>query len=403
MGEEQQQQTNQNVPQQQQQTEFQANGLVTSEIEESEVNDKATLVNNMLDPIESDIWAQLRSNGFYRPQDMKYNTMFYRFRRIDPYYMVEGGTEYLFFTKPSLQLVDTGGELIKYTADDTSITGRFTDGAPAGPDSSSYFSMLMANGYYNTIMDLSYQADRVGPEKNDMCPFVRLLSNRKTSNMDIPDITVGEISTAQNLYGSKIYYPTSSMKSDEDLEFSIEFEDTQFLEVYHFFKAYDKYRQMKYLGMIQPDITTTLNKILHDHMSIYKFIVDTDGETILYFAKATGVYPKTISRSAFSEFPEKGQLKITVTFKLSGWFEDMEPAILMDFNALVSRWICNGSSNILDKKDAYFDIWDDSISGINGDNVSYFYVDYVTSEQVKKGQYDLNKEYGRFYLVAGKR
>ena len=80
------------------------------------------------------------------------------------------------------------------------------------------------------------------------------------------------------------------MKSDEDVEFSIEFEDTQFLEVYNLFKAYDLYRQLKWMGLTAPDEKYISAKILHDHMGIFKFLIDTDGETILYWAYATGVY-----------------------------------------------------------------------------------------------------------------
>lgn len=346
---------------------------------------------------ESEFKKNMRANGLYEPGELNYNSQFYRLKRIDPYYMVEGGIEYLFFTKPDLNLIaNSGKELLSQTFTDQTIQGLQSDvNIKGGPAAVPYFQMLMKNGYFRTFSDLCYShSTDLGFDK---CPFVRILSNRKTSNMDVPDITVQELETSQNMYGSKIYYPLSSMKSDEDFEFNIEFEDTQFLEVYHFFKAYDIYRQMKWLGLLAPDPKYITNKILHDHMSVYKFIVDVDGETLLYWAKAIGVYPKTISRSSFSEFQEKGQLKINVSFKCSGWIEDMDPLILTEFDELISNWI--GGSNIKESP-----IYDTTINRVSGDNLDYFYIKHIPHETMKlsRGSTNINA-YGKYYLIGGKK
>lgn len=334
---------------------------------------------------------QIKAAGIYHPSDMRYTQDFYRFRRIDPYYMVEGGFEYLFFTKPDLNILDSAGELTHYHYQDTDIYGDAQIDTAGGAAGVPYFIFLKRDNYDKTILN-----DLCMEYKDKACPFVRLLSNRKCSNMDIPDIIANEIETSQNMYGTRIFYPTSSMKSDEDAEFNIEFEDTQFLEVYHFFKAYDMYRQLKWLGLVEPKPQYRLNKILHDHISIYKFIVDTDGETLLYWAKATGVYPKTISRSSFSELQEKGGLKITVGFKLSGWFEDMEPNILSDFNQLSMRQLNSYSMSTLRSKQ--YPIWDSEIGAVSGESVDYFYIDsYVPTQD------DINRHnYRRYQLKAGK-
>lgn len=305
----------------------------------------------------------MKAAGIYQKEDMKYNSSFYRFRRIDPFYMVEGATEYLFFTKPDLNILNSSGSLSTGSNSNSNPYGIKNDSSAGGAAAVPYFNELFNLGYAPTVLsDLCYSNS-----VSDHCPFVRILSNRKTSNMDIPDIITDELETAQNMFGTRIFYPKSSMKSDEDAEFSIEFEDTQYLEVYNFFKAYDVYRQLKWLGVISPEMHFIENKILHDHMSIYKFLIDTDGETILYYAKATGVYPKSISRSAFSEIQDKGSLKITVNFKLSGWFEDMEPNILADFNSLVNNWYTS-------KNYTEVPIWDEDISAVSGENLNCFYI-----------------------------
>ena len=350
---------------------------------------KIAILQSMANPDSLD-YKNLRANGLYQPRDMQYETNFYRTRRIDPYYQVEPGTEYLFFTKPDLNLLD-GGKLVEHIYTNTSIYGKEVDTTTAGPASIPYIKDLYDRGYRQTFFDLN-KSGSSGNDDADPCPFIRILSNRKVSNMDVPDIVTNEIETSQNMFGTRIFYPTSSMKSDEDVEFSIEFEDTQYLEVYHLFKLWDTYRQMKYLGIVAPKEDYVKFKILHDQISIYKFIVGEDGETLLYYAKATGVYPKTISRSAFSEIQDKGGLKITVSFKLSGWFEDMEPNILSDFNQLVTSWKGGGfASNEAP-------LWDEDLQTISGDNVEYFYI----ARQDPDTYFPVSRKKMRYMLKAGR-
>lgn len=306
---------------------------------------------------DSDLRKTMNANGIFRPEDMRFNTAFYRFPRIDPYNYVDGAREYLFFTKPDLPLVNQAEAI----GPDVFLT------EPA--KNINYFRDLADSpGYRESVFkNLSYSASKAA---GDACPFIRILSNRKTSNMDVPDIQVEEIETAVNQYGAKILYPTSSQGNDEDLDFNIEFEDTRFLEIFHMFKVWDYYRILKWYGAVSmgsfiernadAGVTGTIAesagigtayqgsinnyadyvfcKVLHDHIRIFKFLVDNDGETILYAASAIGCYPKTIQRSAFSEIAERGPLKISIGFKISGWFEDNFTNTINDFNTIVNGW-----------------------------------------------------------------
>ena len=235
-----------------------------------------------LNEADSALRRTLRANGFFMPDDMKMNDAFYRYPRADPYNYVDGAREYLFFTKPDLPLLNTNGNLI-YPANQVA-----------------YFSDLFdSTGYRKSVFGNLCQSYGYGHN----CPFMRILSNRKASNMDIPDIQVDELETAVNMFGTKILYPKSSLASDEGVDFSIDFEDTRFTEVYHLWKVYDIYRQLKWEGLLGPSIQAgredvkddaydkryanfTYYKLLYDHFSVFKFLVGTDGETILYMAKA---------------------------------------------------------------------------------------------------------------------
>lgn len=298
---------------------------------------------------DADLLKTMRAHGVFQESDMKYDTEFYPMRRFDPYHMVEGTREIVFFTRPSLPLL----------GDNDNLRPEF--------EQTPYFYNLYRTGYIHVISDLCYG----GGSMSDSCPFFHILTNRITSNIDIPDIAVDELETAQNMWGTKIIYPKTSMSSDENLDFTCEFEDTKYLEIYHTFKAWDLYRQGKWWGIFSPDEKYTLNKILYDQISVFKFVLANDGETILHYSKWTGCFPKTISRSSFSDIPREGPLKINVGFKLSGWYEDMEPNIISDFNKLIEVWA--GTKSLFSKEHIY-DIWSDDIGMVSQDNVHYPFI-----------------------------
>lgn len=390
---------------------------------------KAKLVVEM-EKEDSLLRKTMNANGVFRPSDMKFNDAFYRFPRNDPFNYVDGAREYLFFTKPDLPLVK-------------SVNGQTAEGFLTEPAYNiAYFRDLAESpGYRKAVFsNLSYS----GVKRSDGCPFIRILTNRKTSNMDVPDITAEELETAVNMYGSKILYPKSSQSNDEDLDFTIEFEDTRFCEVFHLFKVWDYYRNLRWYGVISPasflkefgsnkkqrqwvDKSLTENlkegvnsiadaikrdfmdpdqsydgverdyvgyifhKVLHDHIRVFKFLVDNDGETILYAASAIGCFPKTIQRSAFSEIPDKGPLKISVGFKLSGWFEDDITSVCKDFNTIVKSWV-----PIETCKDSVIPIYDHDIDMVSQELVD---VPFILSVQGGSGR---ASEFNRYMLLWAK-
>lgn len=384
----------------------------------TELNNKRKEFIEDMDKEDSILRRTLNANGVFRPDDMKFNDAFYRFSRNDPYNYIDGAREYLFFTKPDLPLVNQ--------SEAQNAEGFLTSPALDIP----YFRDLAESpGYRKSVFcNLSYS----GTKRKDGCPFIRILSNRKTSNMDIPDITVEELETAVNMYGSKLLYPKSSQSNDEDLDFTIEFEDTRFLEIFHLFKVWDYYRSLRWYGVISPAsflkeygknktqrgfIGTAANavardimepdhyssytdvekdyigyifhKVLHDHIRIFKFLIDNDGETILYAASAIGCFPKTIQRSAFSEIPERGPLKISVGFKLSGWFEDDITSTIQDFNAIVNSWV-----PLSECVNNYYSIYDYEIGAVSQELVDVPFIIKANPES-KEGS-GRNSEFCRY-------
>lgn len=232
---------------------------------------------------------------------------FARIPRIDPVNKIGHTHEFIFITKPDLVLYGDNSAL--------TYSPLFREAKEKYPH---VFNSLSKTQAYES-------------------PFIPLLSNYKRSNVDIPEISVSsDYETAKNMLGSSMFYRGPSYESDEAFEFSIEFEDNKYLEVYLWFRLYDEYERMKHYGLIEVPISNIQDRIIHDQMAMYKFIVADDGMSILHYSKFYGVYPKNVPRNIFSDMPDDGILKFTIQFKCS-FVEDMDPSIIGDFKELTDN------------------------------------------------------------------
>lgn len=315
------------------------------------VGTSPTLANNknvQFSTESSDMKALMRSNGIYDRYQMDWYKKFSRFGIIDPYNTLTGTKEYIFITKPDLCILNSSGNINRALA-------------------SNAFFIDAVRRYKDVAAQLqsSYSTDG---------PFISMLSNSITSTLDMPGINADMIETAGNITGTRISYRGTSIKSDQDHDFSLEFEDTKYLDVYMLFKMYDEYEKLKWRGLI--DFTTadggarwvlyTTNKILHDQVSIYKFIVSDDGSRIVYWARITGCVPVSIPRESFSDMKDSVQQKITVGWK-GHFVRDMDPIIIHQFNSIVTPYISQDTPDL--------DLFDMESHAINGDWASMPYIE----------------------------
>jgi len=269
----------------------------------------------------SDLNEVLWANMIYDRSDIKWYSKFNRFGALDPYNAVSGSKEYVFFTKPDLHIVEPGS-------------------ATLNPELSNqpYFSELL-NRYPDVISQLQKSA-KIG---NDG-PFMALLSNGLKNTLEIQSVSASTIEIPSNIYGTTYNYRGWGYNSDEKVEFQLEFEDSKYLEIYNLIKAYEEYERLKHIGMVTPPNLYggfnyyIKNKILHDQFSVYKFIVEDDGESIMYYAKLWGVFFKNVPRDAFSDMKVEGGLSYAVEFE-AAFIDDMNPTILGDFNTLTFQSI----------------------------------------------------------------
>lgn len=242
-----------------------------------------------------------------------YNKTF-RFGIPNPYDAVSVTREYLFFTKPDLHILKMNDNGTLESENLNPVLGDIP-----------FWVDLWNSRRETTIKSLQIST---GSD-----PFNHLLQNQVISNLDIPGLSAEMIDTPTNMYGVGYSYRGSSEASDDNPEFSLEFKDGRYLDVYTFFKAYEEYETLKHHGVIYPSKFYTVNKILHDQFAIYKFLVDEDMETIIYYGKMYGVTPKSLPRDVFSNPNFDTGLSYSIDFK-AAFYEDMRPDILSDFNNL---------------------------------------------------------------------
>lgn len=274
---------------------------------------------------QADVKKTLKANQYFDRADLsEATTKFARFSYGNPYEAVNTTREYVFFTKPDLHLFVPNSKTPELNPELANIP-YFVD-------------------CYNRSRDVMYQLQMSVNYKTDHSPFMNVLFNDMRTGIDFNDIQINTIETGTNIDGIRLEYPMATKLSEGQQDFSADFLDTNNLEIYHWCKLYYEYEKRKLKGDITPTKSSTsaddaslytVNKILHDQFAAYKFIVDSDGTTILYWAKAYGVFPTMVPRQAMSDIPPDTGLKYAISFK-AAFVEDMDPTILAEFNMLVA-------------------------------------------------------------------
>ena len=257
----------------------------------------------------------------------------YRYGILNAYAGLNTTREFLFFTKPDLNIILPPGTKGDPPSNIVSLDLSGKSGIP-----SKYLNGVLSNyPYWNELiarypgvieaLQSSFHVNGISD------PFNHLLENMVQSTIDVPGLSAELQETPSNMYGVNYTYRGSSEASDDGFDFSLEFKDTKYLHVYNFFKAYEEYETLKHHGVIGPWKNYIINKVLHDQYSIYKFVVGEDGETIVYYAKYFGVKSKSLPRDVFNSNNFDNGLSYSIDFN-AAFVEDMNPLILTDFNAL---------------------------------------------------------------------
>lgn len=265
---------------------------------------------------------QIHSNRFNK---------FARYGIIDPYHENMGTREYLFFSKPDLHIFDINSFKLY---DPLSEVPFFKSAINQYPE-----SLLSLQQTFNYTKTSNFPN---GFNVNNR--FMSILSNQVSSSLDLPAITATETQNNANLYQLSTSYRDGSEVSDCGYEFSLEFKDTKYLDVYMLFKAYDEYIRQEYLREIRPTKYSYIaNKINSKQFSVWKLIVD-DTNTIMFYAKAIGINPLSVPRDSMSNL-ESNIIRTTVNFK-GQFVRDMNPIHLQEINHLTALSLGISEDNI---------------------------------------------------------
>lgn len=292
----------------------------------------------------------IQSQGLYNRKDEGWYDKFCRFGFVDPYNTIGGTKEYIFITKPDLHL---------FQDKSPSVLNKELEGIPFFKEAIRRYPEVMKQ------LQISHTGNK--------SPFMNILSNAITSSMDLSSISSDTNESAANYQGFSVKYREESFESDMNHSFSLEITDSRYLECYMLFKIYDMYERVKKDGDVTPPSDKYIyNRILHDQSAIYKFIVDDDGETILFYAKGIGVFPKNVPREVFGNLSPNSELSFSIDYNCT-LLRDMDPLILDDFNNLTKPYF-GKNSNI--------PVWNEKYELVDGRWANIPYID--TSEVINK-------------------
>lgn len=274
-------------------------------------NDPNNTGNNSLESV-------LAANKLFSRDKIDFHNKVSRFGYI-PVFETEGiCKEYLFFTKPDLNIYGNGtGGIVDYNSELNSYLATIPFFVEANKRNGDALKQLQSS---------------VRDSNGANNPFMYCLTNSVTSKLDLPGISAESRESTSNIMGTTIQYRGHSLKSDNGYDFSLSFTDTAYLDIYTMVKAYDEYIRLLKLGEVSPIRKYIISRILSEQFSIYKFLISADGETILYYSKLTGCYFVDVPRSDMSD-PGNDGFKYSLSFHAQ-FVEDSNPMIINEFNRI---------------------------------------------------------------------
>lgn len=360
-------------------------------------DDNSLEIKNLLRGTTLDLPSKSLLNRFNR---------FSRFGYLDPYSeMISGTREYLFFSKPDLHIFDNDGNL------NSELSGiPFFKEAITNYKYSAYCLQQFFGGSSKLSSNSSVGTSN-GSLFNIQSKYNFILSNHVTSTLDLPTISAEEQQNNQTLWGDNTSYREGSCKSDTQADFTLEFKDTKYLDVYMIFKIYDEYIRAKYITNITPNRKIYIEKKINpEPFSIWKVIIDDTGR-IMYWAKAIACTPMSVPRDTLSNI--ENNIKFSINFKAQ-FIEEMDPVHLQEINYLTMTSMGKSGNNltynkILDSLN-HWKFALDTYNSISKDNKKYTYVSggdtwvsypfIIKNERSFSRTGDIGKSSGSFYRLG---
>lgn len=191
--------------------------------------------------------------------------------------------------------------------------------------------------FSNNLVPKSGLVDRFNPFFIPLCNGLKGVSGW-------PDLNLETETYNEDFHSGDFTYAKGSDLNNRTTELSLEFRDIQgsiVLAIFHYWCLYIAL-QAKGVLMAYPD--DIYQQRLNYTVSIYRFVTDVSRRHILWWAKATGCFPKSAPvGTLFNLNRDEVTLSSAMNFSIPFTVNDVkyqDPGILSDFNLLVKRY-CN--------------------------------------------------------------
>lgn len=257
--------------------------------------------------------ALIHSLGLYEATTSEYLRMtsrsYNRFKMATPDSQLRSSFAHVFFVKPSCNIpYEEGGTVLDTTFQNNEEFNYIWKHSPE-------LIRELADDRSNTNSDFSF-----------------VLSNAAAS-FSLTDEQIETDSYGKSFIGYKIAFGRHDVESKSAGEFSVTFHDDRDLHIYQLIKLWINYISGTYRGMYAPKDSTILDHIMDYAGACYYILTAEDGETILFWSKYYGVFPKTIPSNqyswAYGNLLSTPQLDVSFVYSFK---EDYNPAALLEFN-----------------------------------------------------------------------
>ena len=166
--------------------------------------------------------------------------------------------------------------------------------------------------------------------------FIPIITNTCTESSNSKDINLSTFETDGDFSGNKLVYAAGIDETLSIGEFNLTFDDMYYSPIMHLFTLWVMYIHYATKGIVTPYWDYVVNRIIDYTSSIYIFMLDIDGQTIIRYARYGGCFPRTIPFGAVqhSQEPNTQALRnMQITFSYN-FYEPMNPMSLIEFNML---------------------------------------------------------------------
>ena len=173
-------------------------------------------------------------------------------------------------------------------------------------------------------------------------PFFTPLCNAIKGISGFPDINLQEETCMPDFFSGDFTYIKGWDQNNRTQELSLEFRDIQGSVILAILYYWCLYMALQARGVVMAYQDDIWLQRLNYTVSIYRFILDTSRSRILWWAKATGCFPKSAPVGSIFNF-DQGEVTVTsgTNFSIPFVANDIkynDPYILLDFNKLVQNY-----------------------------------------------------------------